>query len=174
MKKLNLGCGNDIRPDFINLDFHKMAGVDVIHNLNKTPYPFKKNEFDYILAKDVLEHLESPVLVLEELYRISKNNAIIDITVPHFSSSNFPSDITHKRAFGINSLNCFLEKNQRNYYSKARFEILQRRIDFDRNFARFFWHVISKFANRYPGFYETNLAYLFQAGNLSFKLRVLK
>ncbi len=32
MKKLNLGCGKDIRKGYINLDLKKLPGVDIVHN----------------------------------------------------------------------------------------------------------------------------------------------
>lgn len=56
LKKLNLGCGYDIRKDFINIDseaFHKPDIVSDIINLSNLP----SNHFEYILAQDVLEHI---------------------------------------------------------------------------------------------------------------------
>jgi hypothetical protein len=44
-KKLHLGCGTNIKKDWINLDFVKLKGVEVVHDLNKFPYPFKDNTF---------------------------------------------------------------------------------------------------------------------------------
>ncbi|NUM79926.1 methyltransferase domain-containing protein, partial [bacterium] len=75
--RLNLGCGTDIIPGFINLDIVKLDGVDVVHDLSKYPYPFEENTFDEIVAIDVIEHLPSTVQVIEELYRISSPNAKI-------------------------------------------------------------------------------------------------
>ena len=55
--KLNLGCGNDIKEGWVNMDYIGAEGVDVVHNLNRLPYPFPDNTFDSILASHVLEHL---------------------------------------------------------------------------------------------------------------------
>ena len=41
MKKLHLGCGKVIKKGFINLDSVKLKGVDVVHNLDVYPWPFK-------------------------------------------------------------------------------------------------------------------------------------
>ena len=44
MKKLNLGCGNDIRQGYINLDVAELDGVDVVWDVNKLPLPFGKGD----------------------------------------------------------------------------------------------------------------------------------
>jgi predicted SAM-dependent methyltransferase len=58
MTKLNFGCGEEIMEGFVNMDILKLEGVDVAHDFNKFPYPFKDNEFDEIYTSHVLEHLE--------------------------------------------------------------------------------------------------------------------
>jgi len=44
MKKLNLGCGNDIRQGYINLDVAKLDGVDVVWDYERDEV-FKKSDF---------------------------------------------------------------------------------------------------------------------------------
>ena len=62
-----------------------------------------KDEFDEILMKMILEHLDNPIKVLKEIIRISKNNARLIIIVPHAGSyANF-TDIQHKTNFTENS-----------------------------------------------------------------------
>ncbi len=46
--------------------------------------PFSDNEFDYVIALDVLEHLYFPEYLLKEAKRVSKKNIII--SVPNFNS----------------------------------------------------------------------------------------
>ena len=62
--KLNLGCGKDIKPGFINVDYIKHNGVDVVLNLETIPYPFKSKSVDYIMMSHVLEHLVYPIKTL--------------------------------------------------------------------------------------------------------------
>jgi len=100
MKKLNIGCGTDIKEKFTNLDSCKLAGVDIIHNLNHFPYPLKNNEFDFIQAYHILEHLEDIPRTLRELWRISKKDGNIHIKVPHYASPGAWFDLTHKHPFG--------------------------------------------------------------------------
>src|SRR3989338_8232959 len=57
-RKLNLGCGRDIKTGYINIDKSKTAGVDVAHDLDKYPWPFKDNYFDEVYGRDVIEHVK--------------------------------------------------------------------------------------------------------------------
>jgi SAM-dependent methyltransferase len=133
--KLNLGCGYDYRAGWVNLDNCKTESFnpDVLHNLNKAPYPFKDNTFEYVLANNILEHLDSPLACLEELWRISKSGAIIDIKVPYFTSWTAWGDITHKRPFTYNtfSMLCgFGKKGMKvsSLYTKPLFAYKKRRL----------------------------------------------
>lgn len=102
-KKINLGCGQKILKDFINIDFIKFDGVDKIIDLNKFPYKgLKKNYYDFILAENILEHLDYPDLVLQELYELLKNKGILKIVVPYFNSANAYM-AGHKHFFSRNS-----------------------------------------------------------------------
>ncbi len=99
MKKLNLGCGDDYKDGWINLDFRDNIKIDVKHDLNEIPYPFKKDSIDLVLMRQVLEHLEHPLNVLKELTRICRNGARIMIYVPHATSYAHISGIEHKGLF---------------------------------------------------------------------------
>ena len=86
MQKLNLGCSKDIKKGWVNLDIVKLPGVDVVHDLETFPYPFKDNTFDVILATQVLEHIENLPGLMKELARILKPGGKFIIEVPHFTS----------------------------------------------------------------------------------------
>jgi len=98
--KLNLGCGNDYREGFVNLD-RGNCSADVNHDLNVVPYPFDDNEFSYILAYQVLEHVDRSkwLDIVRELHRISKPNAIWEVLAPYALSDNFFTDPTHGMPF---------------------------------------------------------------------------
>jgi len=95
MKKLNLGSGGYQKEGFVNLDWNRLNNPDVVHDLNKLPYPFSDNYFDYVEASHVLEHLDKPFLVMEELHRILKNGGKLAIKVPHFSRGFTHAEHSH-------------------------------------------------------------------------------
>jgi SAM-dependent methyltransferase len=130
MKKLNVGCGKDIRADFVNLDVAALPGVDVVHDLSKMPWPFEDSHFEHIELINVLEHLPDTIATLEELHRIAKNGCKLIVRVPFWNSPAMPADPTHKRNFSERTLNffdpAFPECRDRPYYSSARFRIVRK------------------------------------------------
>ena len=101
MKKLNFGCGHDIRDDMDNIDIEKRNEEKIIKtfDFNLLPYPIKDNTYDYIMANQVIEHLYEPKKVIMELWRITKPNGIIHIEVPHYSNKSSYTDFEHKTHF---------------------------------------------------------------------------
>lgn len=137
--KLNIGAGKDIKTDYVNLDSVKLHGVDVVHNLDKFPWPFKDNYFDEVFASHVLEHLDSIIKPMEEIWRITKNKAKIVIEVPIFPSVGAMADPTHKSFYTYQTFNYFRPNDGLNYYSKARFRIIKRKIVFSKIFPFLTW-----------------------------------
>ena len=76
MKILDLGCGKRKQKGAIGIDISKDTDADVIYDLNSIPYPFPDNEFDYIYANNIIEHLLDVIEAMEELHRISKNGGV--------------------------------------------------------------------------------------------------
>ncbi len=99
--KLNLGCGAKILNGYVNIDKFDYYDVDIVHDLEKFPYPFDDNMVSEILLSHVLEHIgQEPNMfnkIIKELYRICKNNALINIHVPHPRHDFFLADPTHVR-----------------------------------------------------------------------------
>jgi SAM-dependent methyltransferase len=132
MKRLNLGCGTDVRKGWINLDIAPLEGVDVVHDINTLPLPFAAEEFDYILCKDILEHFEY-VPLLRELHRILRKGGVLEICVPHFTSQDNFIDPTHKKMFSFQTFDFFAKgsKFKRDYYFDFHFgKVLSSKITF--------------------------------------------
>ena len=180
MVKLDLGCGASKKDGFIGVDSLKLPGVDIVHDLTIFPYPFEDNEVDEIMMDNVLEHLPQPLKVVEELYRICKNDALITIVVPYFRSYYATIDPTHVNFFGLNWFNYFDPSHpfQKKYqYSYAKFKV--EKISFDKEWIdnknrSWFHRRLIKLAEKNPTFYEARLSHLFPLNSLTFYLKVLK
>lgn len=130
-KIVNIGCGKTRIPGSIGLDMVKIKGfVDKVHDLNKTPYPFRSNSVDEIHMYHVLEDLDKPLKKIEELHRILKPSGVLNIRVPHFSSLGAFTDITHIRPFGYSSFDCFSKDNYQHFYTKKTFKIIFKKIKY--------------------------------------------
>jgi ubiquinone/menaquinone biosynthesis C-methylase UbiE len=170
MKVLDIGCGNSKAPGALGVDMHADTQADIVHDLNKYPWPFPDNEFDLVICNDILEHLEDVIKAIEEIHRVSRKGATVQIRVPHFSSPQAYADITHKHFFTSESFDCFCEENHlQKYYSKARFKKISMKFNFTR-----FYSFISVMANRFPHHYERYFSYIFPSGNIEFKFVVIK
>ncbi len=130
MKKLNLGCGDVIKPGYVNLDIAKLEGVDVVHDLNRFPYPFKAGTFDEVLADAILEHVDDFIAVMRELHRICKPGAIIRAGVPYWNSTLLWADPTHKRGFTFDTFTYFEQHawRDRSYYFDFHFKVRKQRL----------------------------------------------
>ena len=110
-KKLNIGCGKDIKKGYINLDKSKIKGVDVVHDIDKYPWPFPSNYLDEVYGRDVIEHVKDLVKAMGEIRRVCKPNAKVRLIVPYWHSSGafYPN---HNYFFNIDGLKMFTEKNR--------------------------------------------------------------
>ncbi len=101
MKTLDLGCGpNGKLPGSIGLDIRPAAHVDVVHDLDVYPYPFEPNTFDHIEMSHLIEHVERPLHLMNEVHRIAKPGATVRIITPHYSSQLSYGDLEHLHHFG--------------------------------------------------------------------------
>ena len=169
--RLNIGCGVKRRDDAVNLDISDRVGADVVHDLNALPWPFPSDSFEEVFAYDVLEHVHDVVRALEEIHRVCRPAARVHITVPHFSSANAFTDVTHRHWFGWNSFAPYTTEHELNHYSHARFARRTTRISF---YASVVNRIVFRLANRWPERYERRWAWMFPAWFLYYELEVLK
>ena len=95
-KILDLGCGKKKRPGTIGVDYSDRHDADVIHDLNVFPYPFESDSIDKVYLDNVLEHLDEPMRVMNEVHRITKTGGEVKVIVPYFRSVWAFIDPTHK------------------------------------------------------------------------------
>ncbi len=172
MKRLNLGCGKDIRKGYFNVDSVKLQGVDKVFNLDNYPWPFKDNSFDEIYCDNVLEHLSSIIRPVEEIWRISKKGSKTVIKVPIYPSIWAFTDPTHKSVYTYLTFNYFRPTDGLNYYSKARFNIVKRKIVFH-PFLRFLTMIVNSH-EKIQKLYYFFFSFLIPANSLYFELETVK
>jgi SAM-dependent methyltransferase len=168
---LNLGCGRKRREGAVNVDCTARTRPDVVHDLNVRPWPFPNDAFAEVFAFDVLEHLEDVVAAMEEVHRVCRNGARVEITVPHFSSANAFTDPTHRHFFSRFSFDYFDDAHDFGFYSAASFEVVRARVIFAKGLVN---RIVARLANRYPRTYEHRWAWMFPAWFISVELRVVK
>jgi hypothetical protein len=105
---LHIGCGDDYRAGFVNLDQGEVR-CDVQHDLNETPYPFANDQFQLIVASQTLEHLDRDRWfdIVAELHRISKPNGLWEFRSPYALSDNYATDPTHRMPLTPRSFDYF-------------------------------------------------------------------
>jgi len=146
MKKLNFGCGTDIKKGYLNVDIQKGKGIDLSFGFNKFPYPLKDNTFDYVLVDNVLEHLDDIDKIMMELRRICKNNAIIYIRVPYWNCFYAYGDYTHKHYFNELSFEVICNKCYKRDKTR-KFEIVELKL-IPQRFIKFLPHNLLRILSR--------------------------
>jgi hypothetical protein len=168
---LNLGSGKKYVPGAVNVDVTPATNPDIVHDLNRVPWPFPDSHFREIQAFDVLEHLSDLVAVMEEIHRVCEEGALVRITTPHFSCANSYTDLTHRHHFGFFSLDHFTGVSSNDFYTSRRFRMVSRRMVFHPSLIN---KVVWRLAERNPQAYERSWAWAFPAWFLYFELAVSK
>jgi hypothetical protein len=81
--KMNLGCGFDLRPGWMNIDLHGQHNPDLVCDATYLQ-PIEDNVASYVLAQDILEHIHRDrcISTLQEWNRVLKTGGLIEIRVP--------------------------------------------------------------------------------------------
>lgn len=114
--KINLGSGYTRFDGFVNIDDDPNVNPEYLLNIDDVNIrlPFEDNEVDEVKAHQILEHIgDGFIPLLQELYRVCKHGAIIDIICPHHLHENYYGDPTHKRPITVNTMNLFSKKANR-------------------------------------------------------------
>lgn len=165
-KCLHLGCGNIFlkstkNQEWVNLDVIDHPKVNIRWDLDKYPYPFKDDSFDYIYGRCIAEHVQFFDKFVEELHRILKPGGILDLTLPFETSTCVNGHYQHKRA-----------ANSRRFGgSEGLFKVEKTRLFFGKGFNVQNW-LLEPIFNEMIYFYEeTPLRFLFPAYTIQFIVR---
>ncbi len=180
---LNVGCGHDHRPGFVNVDRALVPGVDAVATLGDGGLPFADESFSIVLCRDILEHVDV-VAALREVHRVVRPGGVVVVSAVHFTSRNLYVDPTHVRGFSVRTFEFFVGAtvggHDRSYYFDFAFDrVEQAEIQFNTllgNGRYLVWdRVVEPLVNRARAaqdVYEmTFLARLFPAANVVAVLR---
>jgi len=99
---LNVGCGDQLHPGFINVDYHWLPGLDLCWDI-ANPLPFQDACIAGVFTEHCLEHLtkEAAENFISDVFRILCPGGIIRVVVPdaevflrayvNFSAGSVPS-----------------------------------------------------------------------------------
>lgn len=55
--KLELGCGANKNDGFVGIDVLPLKGVDIVHDLEKFPWPLPDNSASFVMSAHLVEHI---------------------------------------------------------------------------------------------------------------------
>lgn len=100
--KFNMGCGQNPKPGFINVDASPASQPDEVWDLEQMPWPWPDDCATEVHFIHSLEHMGGDpkvfIALMQELYRIAAPDCKVVIHVPHPRHDSFINDPTHVRA----------------------------------------------------------------------------
>jgi hypothetical protein len=97
--RLDIGGGANPNPGFVNIDILPLPQVDIVHDLEDTPWPLPDECVITATASHVLEHINPHkgvfIAVMDEIWRVLKKDAQFAFVVPHATSHGYAQDPTH-------------------------------------------------------------------------------
>jgi SAM-dependent methyltransferase len=129
----DIGCSKGKLAGTIGVDIMPHKGVDILTDLNQTPWPIKDNSLVLIFFNNIIEHLHKVIKTMEEIHRILKPNGLVVIRTPHFSHCESFKDPTHIWHLTYESFDYFIRGKELGLYSNKEFEYIERQLLFSNN-----------------------------------------
>jgi len=107
--QLDIGCGFSKQPKYLGMDIRNVKGVDILHNVEDTPYPIPKDSCRTILMSHLMEHIcpKRMLAVMDELWRIMKPEGQLLISGPYGRSDGMLQDPSHCNFMNENTFTYF-------------------------------------------------------------------
>jgi hypothetical protein len=97
--RVDLGCGLLKRKGYIGIDVDPHSSADIVCDVTRG-IPLETDSVDYLVADNLLEHIgDGFIALMNEVWRVCKPTARVEIIVPVFPSNKAMSDPTHRRYF---------------------------------------------------------------------------
>ena len=94
---LDLGCRDRKQSNFVGMDSRPNPGVNIVHDLEKFPYPLEDESCFTIKCSHLIEHIKPWLIIdfMNELWRLLLPNGQLMINAPYGNSKGFFQDPTH-------------------------------------------------------------------------------
>lgn len=140
--KLNLGCGNDYKDGWINIDCNQTLKTDMRMTLDER-FPFEDNSVEAVYMCHSLEHIKDFWFFIDNIYRVCKDGAKIHIIVPHYSggAAFYPQHYTYWSVAAWDTMNVnskTLYRTNENY-SKFKCSVDSIRLNWLSHQCKFYW-----------------------------------
>lgn len=169
--KVDLCCGDKKRPGSMGVDWAPGPEIDVVHDLNVTPWPLETGSCEDILCEHGIEHVVRVDHFMSEIHRILKPGGQVKIVTPHFSSMNSWGDPTHVRHLSAYWFEVFTPGGYLASQTGA-FELVETKVLFGKSL----WALIGQFLVKIRGLkkWEKNLSFVFRGMDIHTTLKALK
>lgn len=103
--RLDLGAGDAPAAGFIGVDRVPSPWIDIVLDLENTPYPIPSECAVMLLASHIVEHFKPWLFIdiMNEWWRILKPQGELIIATPYAGSHGYWQDPTHVRGFNETS-----------------------------------------------------------------------
>ena len=168
---VDLCCGPKKREGAVGVDIAPYPGVDVVCDLNQTPWPLEDNMATSILCEHGIEHVQDVVAFMKECHRVLKSGGELEIVTPHFSSANSYGDPTHLRHLSAFWFRPFTAEG---YLSSphCQFELEETKVTFGKSLSA----KVGYWIERWRGLekWEKNSAFRYPGMDIQTRLKCLK
>ena len=137
---LNLGCGEDYRPNAWNVDCSDEVDPDQCLDLEADTWPWADDSFSLVIAHHILEHLD-PV-PWGEICRVIKPGGVLNLRYP-IGHTRF-EDPTHKQYWNWNTAEALAGERKHGHEHVAELRLTNRNLE---------WEVGDRFWNAYTRFH---------------------
>lgn len=169
---LDIGCGPNKMPQAYGVDHYGYQGVDQVFDLDSTSWPLQSDSFDVIYARHVIEHIADIPRFMNEIHRVARDGAIVEIVTPHFTFIDSWKDPTHRWHLSCKWYECFTQPNSYLHYQVAPYRHESTELGFPHGLRGLIPRLMIKLRGRDR--WEKRYAFIFRAKNITTRLRVTK
>lgn len=130
--RLNLGCCDNYREGYINVDKSRCFKADKYFDL-EDPWPIKDTTVSWIIAHHIVEHIHNLRHFMREAHRVLTNDALLHIKAPWWSGHWAAGDPTHVRLINDMTFNpwcCWFDRYP-HVHDGCRFDQVEEKFNMD-------------------------------------------